>query len=64
MVSSDAYAEAAVPSRTLCRVGSEVEKAAEKLRLSRLHADDGNRERAQGYLQDVRRLPLEGVGQW
>ena len=56
-------AEAAVPDRILCRVGSEAEKAAERRRLARLHAGDSNWGRVQRYLPEVWRLPLEGMGQ-
>ena len=48
----------------LSEVGDQEERAAEKLRLARLHALEGNAPTAEHYLEEVRTLPLEGMGQW
>lgn len=48
----------------LSEVGTEEERAAEKLRLAAWHARDRNGPQTERYLQEVRRLPLEGMGRW
>ena len=48
----------------LSEVGTEAERAAEKLRLASLHACAGNRSQAEIYLNEARMLPLDGMGQW
>ncbi|MDY0169855.1 MAG: tetratricopeptide repeat protein, partial [Thermoguttaceae bacterium] len=48
----------------LSEVGTEAERAAEKLRLAAIHAGAGDASRAGDYLHEARLLPLDPVGTW
>ena len=48
----------------LSEVGTEQERAAEKLRLAAMHLQEGDAAQAQSYIQESRQIPLDPVGAW
>jgi len=48
----------------LSEIGSDDERAREKIRLASMHVREGNAEQAEGYLREVHSIPLDNMGTW